>query len=177
MRAQLKRAGSIPLTIARATHIKEWLKVPEAQREAWSGFLRAHAAIVGELDGQLRSEHGLALREYDVLVRLSRAPGGRMQMFELAESVRFSRSGLTRMVDRLVAEGLLERRRGPSDPRQVFTTITRDGLGWLAEATPTHLAGMRELFLGRLTGEQTEQLERIWKTLLEGDLTYDRVAE
>ena len=50
-------------------------------------------------------------------------------------------------------------------------------LGWLAEATPTHLAGMRELFLGRLTGEQTEQLERIWKTLLEGDLTYDRVAE
>lgn len=72
---------------------------------------------------------------------------------------------------------MLERRRGPSDPRQVFATITRDGLGWLAEATPTHLAGMRELFLGRLIGEQTEQLERIWKTLLEGELTYDRVAE
>ena len=177
MRAQLKRAGSIPLTIARATHIEEWLKVPEAQREAWSGFLRAHAAIVGELDGQLRSEHGLALREYDVLVRLSRAPGGRMQMFELAESVRFSRSGLTRMVDRLAAVGLLERRKGSSDPRQVFATITEGGLGRLAEATPTHLAGVRELFLGRLTGEQTEQLAGIWKTLLEGEPTYDRAAE
>jgi DNA-binding MarR family transcriptional regulator len=165
LRAQLKRAGSIPPTIARATHIKEWLRLPEAQRGAWSGFLRAHAAIVGELDEQLRAEHGRSLREYDVLVRLSRAPDNTMQMHELAESARFSRSGLTRMVDRLAADGLLERRRGASDPRQVFATITEEGLGWLARATPTHLAGVRGLFLGRLTREQTEQLVAIWESL------------
>ena len=100
-----------------------------------------------------------------------------MQMFELAESVRFSRSGLTRMVDRLAADGLLERQRGSSDPRQVLATITERSLERMAEATPTHLAGVRELFLGKLTSEQTEQLAGIWKTLLEGKPTHDRAAE
>ncbi len=97
-------------------------------------------------------------------------------MFELAEAVRFSRSGLTRMVDRLAAEGLLERARGTSNSRHVFATITEPGLGLLAEATPAHLAGVRELFLKRLTGEQIEQLTNIWKRLLEPKSTQRRIA-
>jgi DNA-binding MarR family transcriptional regulator len=132
--------------------------------------------VAGELDEQLRAAHGLSLREYDVLVRLSRAPEGRMRMFELAEAVRFSRSGLTRMVERLAAEGLLERARGTSDSRQVFAKITDHGLELLAEATPTHLAGVRELFLERLTGEQIEQLAKVWERLLEAESTRHRAA-
>lgn len=97
-------------------------------------------------------------------------------MFELAEAVRFSRSGLTRMVERLAAEGLLERARGTSDSRQVFAKITDHGLELLAEATPTHLAGVRELFLERLTGEQIEQLAKVWERLLEAESTRHRAA-
>jgi DNA-binding MarR family transcriptional regulator len=154
--------------VARATHEEEWLKLSPEQRAAWSGFIRAHASIVKELDAELQAAHGLPLSSYDVLVQLSLAPGGRMQMFELAEAVHLSRSGLTRMVDRLEREGLLRRHRGERDPRQVFACITERGLERLAETTPTHLAGVRERFLDRLSRAQLQQLESIWRELLEG---------
>ena len=91
----------IPPMVARATHEEEWFKLSPQQRAAWSGFIRAHASIVKELDAELQDIHGLPLSSYDVLVQLSLAPDGRMQMFELAEAVHLSRSGLTRLVDRL----------------------------------------------------------------------------
>ena len=153
--------------VARATHEEEWFKLSPEQRAAWSGFIRAHATIVKELDAELQRVHGLPLSSYDVLVQLSLAPRGRMQMFELAEAVHLSRSGLTRMVDRLEREGLLARRRGERDPRQVFACITQRGLERLAETTPTHLAGVRERFLDRLSRAQLQQLASIWRELLE----------
>ena len=153
--------------VARATHEEEWFKLSQEQRAAWSGFIRAHASIVKELDAELQRVHGLPLSSYDVLVQLSLAPRGRMQMFELAEAVHLSRSGLTRMVDRLEREGLLARRRGERDPRQVFACITQRGLERLAETTPTHLAGVRKRFLDRLSRAQLRQLATIWRELLE----------
>jgi DNA-binding MarR family transcriptional regulator len=90
-----------------------------------------------------------------------------MQMCDLADAVHLSRSGLTRMVDRLESQGLLERRRGARDPRQVFATITERGLRRLAETTPTHLEGVRERFLDKLSRGQMQQLARIWSQLLE----------
>lgn len=153
--------------VAGATHEEEWFKLSPEQRAAWSGFIRVHALILKELDAELQRVHGLSLSSYDVLVQLSLAPGGRMQMFELAEAVHLSRSGLTRMVDRLEHEGLLERRKGERDPRQVFAAITERGLERLAETTPTHLAGVRERFLERLSRAQLQQLAGIWRELLE----------
>ena len=153
--------------IARATHEEEWFKLSPEERAAWSGFLRAHASIVKELDAELQAKHGLPLSSYDVLVQLSLAPDGRMQMYQLADAVHLSRSALTRAVDRLERQGLLERSRGTTDPRQVFAAITERGLELLAETTPTHLAGVRERFLDRLSGVQLQQLTSIWKELLE----------
>jgi DNA-binding MarR family transcriptional regulator len=153
--------------VARATHEEEWFKLSPEQRAAWSGFIRAHASIVKELDAELQAAHGLPLSSYDVLVQLSLAPNGRMQMFELAEAVHLSRSGLTRLVDRLERQGLLERHRGERDPRQVFARITGPGLERLAETTPTHLAGVRRRFLERLSQSQLEQLAVVWNQLLE----------
>ncbi len=153
--------------VARATHEEEWFKLAPHQRAAWSGFIRAHASIVKELDAELQDIHGLPLSSYDVLVQLSLAPDGRMQMFELAEAVHLSRSGLTRLVDRLERQGLLERHRGDRDPRQVFACITGSGLERLAETTPTHLAGVRRRFLERLSQTQLELLVVMWNQLLE----------
>ena len=153
--------------VARATHKEEWLKLSPHQRAAWSGFIRAHASIVKELDAELQAAHGLPLSSYDVLVQLSLAPNGRMQMFELAEAVHLSRSGLTRLVERLECQGLLERHRGDRDPRQVFACITKLGLERLAETTATHLAGVRRRFLERLSQTQVQQLAVVWNQLLD----------
>jgi DNA-binding MarR family transcriptional regulator len=152
--------------IARTTHEEEWLRLSPEERAAWSGFIRAHATIVKELDAELRAAHGLPLSSFDVLVQLSLAPGDRMQMHELAEAVHISRSGLTRLVDRLERQGLIERHRGERDPRQVFACITRSGLERLADTTPTHLAGVRRRFLERLTRTQVSQLAVVWNRLL-----------
>jgi DNA-binding MarR family transcriptional regulator len=76
-------------------------KLSPQQRVARLGFIRARASIVKELDAELQYIHGLPLSTYDVLVQLSLAPDGRMQMFELAEAIHLSRSGHTRRVDRL----------------------------------------------------------------------------
>ena len=153
--------------VARATHEEEWLKFSPHQRAAWSGFIRAHSSIIKELDAELQAAHGLPLSSFDVLVQLSVAPNGRMQMSELAEAVHLSRSGLTRMVDRLERQGLLERHKGERDPRQVFACITKAGLERLAETTPTHLAGVRRMFLERLSQPQVKQLAVIWNQLMQ----------
>jgi DNA-binding MarR family transcriptional regulator len=153
--------------VARATHEEEWLKLSPEERAAWSGFIRAHASIVKDLDADLRAAHGLPLSSFDVLVQLSLAPEGRMQMHKLAEAVHISRSGLTRLVDRLERQGLIERHKGERDPRQVFACITSSGLERLAETTPTHLAGVRKRFLERLARTQMSQLTAVWNQLLD----------
>ncbi len=160
--------------VARATHEEEWFKLSPEQRAAWAGFIRVHASIVRELDAELRAAHGLPLSSFDVLVQLSLAPEGRMQMHELAEAVHLSRSGLTRLVDRLERQGLLERRRGERDPRRVFASITRRGLDRLAKTTPTHLAGVRRRFLERLSQAQVKLLAAAWDQLLDSESEPER---
>ena len=160
--------------VARATHEEEWLKLSPEERAAWSGFIRAHATIVKDLDAELQAAHGLPLSSFDVLLQLSLVPEGRMQMSELAEAVHLSRSGLTRMVDRLERQGLLERHRGDRDPRQVFACITGPGLERLAETTPTHLTGVRRRFLERLSQTQLEQLAAVWNQLLASKIQSER---
>lgn len=133
------------------------------------GFHPPHASIVKDLDAELRAAHGLPLSSFDVLAQLSLAPDDRMQMHELAEAVHISRSGLTRLVDRLEHQGLIERHKGERDPRQVFACITSSGLERLAETTLTHLAGVRRRFLERLTRTQMSQLTVVWNQLLGSD--------
>ena len=96
-------------------------------------------------------------------------------MYELAEAVHLSRSGLTRLVDRLERQGLLERHRGERDPRQVFASITKQGLERLAETTPTHLAGVRRRFLERLSQAQVKQLAAVWDRLLDSEPEHEQV--
>jgi DNA-binding MarR family transcriptional regulator len=144
----------------------DFRELTDEQLAAWSGFLRAHAQIVRALDAELEREHGLPLSSYDVLIQLSLAHDRRLQMFELADAVVLSRSGLTRLVDRLERAGLVQRERGEVDPRQVYACLTGRGSVVLASATPTHIAGIKERFLEQLSEEQRTQLAAIWRTLL-----------
>jgi len=141
-------------------------KLTDDQLAAWSGFLLGHAQIVRALDAELEREHRLPLSSYDVLIQLSLVPDRRLRMFELADAIVLSRSGLTRLVDRLERAGLVERERGETDPRQMYARLTERVLEVLADATPTHIAGIKERFLERLSDEQTKQLAAIWRAVL-----------
>jgi DNA-binding MarR family transcriptional regulator len=135
---------------------------------AWRGMLRVHAQLSKALDAQLLAEHGLPLSSYEVLMYLADADNGRMRMNELAASVLLSRSGLTRLVDRLEREGYLERCSCAHDARGAFAVLTPAGREKVEAARITHLAGVRELFLGRFSDEELDMLgaamERIVKT-------------
>src|SRR5215212_3461298 len=76
-------------------------RLSRIELEAWYGFLRSHSGLIAELDRELEATHGMALRSYEVLLKLAQADQGRMRMSELADAVVLSRSGLTRLVDRL----------------------------------------------------------------------------
>jgi DNA-binding MarR family transcriptional regulator len=123
----------------------------EAGQRAWRGLLRAHACLAKRLDAALDQAHGLPLTSYEVLARLEDSSGGRMRMCDLAEQAQLSRSGLTRLVDRLERESLLERCSCEHDARGSFACLTEAGRERVAEARLTHLAVVREQFFSRFS--------------------------
>lgn len=135
---------------------------------AWRGMLRVHSALIKELDGELQAEHGLPLSSYEVLLALSHADGGELRMSEIADSVLLSRSGLTRLVDRLEREGLLERRECASDRRGAYARITDAGRERFRAAQRTHLAGVRRMFLDVLSEDDLRRLAAAWEAVLPG---------
>jgi DNA-binding MarR family transcriptional regulator len=122
--------------------------------------------LVAELDDELRSRHGLPLTSFDVLAQLDLAPEGQLRMSELADAVLLSRSGLTRLVERLEAKGLLERRECTEDARGAYAVLTDEGRTMLSEARETHLVGVRRLFLERFDEEELESLGHLWQRVL-----------
>ena len=141
-------------------------RLDETELGAWRGFLRAHAALVRDLDAELQSAHGLSLSSYEVLLLLAGASNWRLRMTELAKATLITLGGVTRLVDRLEREGLVERERCASDARGILAVLTPAGLEKLREAGPTHRAGIRERFLAVLTVAQQEELERIWAAIV-----------
>jgi len=139
----------------------------EAQMLAWRRFLRVHAVVTRQLEGELLAEHGLPLASYDVLVQLVEAPKRRLRMSELAEQVLLSRSGLTRMVDRLEREGLVRREACADDARGQFTVITGAGVERLRAASPTHLRGVAEHATGRLDEHEARSLTGLLDRMIE----------
>jgi DNA-binding MarR family transcriptional regulator len=128
-------------------------------------MLRAHAALTKALDAELAREHNLPLSSYEVLLYLADSPDGRMRMSELADSVLLSRSGLTRLVDRLERDGLLKRERCENDARGFFAQITPKGRRLFDTARRTHLDGVRAMFLRRFSRDELRTLGALWEKL------------
>ena len=126
---------------------------------AWRSFLHAHARVTRKLDEELQSAHGLSLAEYDALLQIAQAPARRVRMNVLADRVILSRSGITRLVDRLEAQGCVERIACQTDARGQEAVLTAVGLERLRTAARTHLDGVRRYFLDRLDGEDLAALE------------------
>jgi DNA-binding MarR family transcriptional regulator len=143
-----------------------------AELRAWRGLIRVHSRIVKALDAHLDREHALPLSSYEVLVHLSEADGQRMRMCDLADSILLSRSGLTRLVDRLERDELLERVACDDDARGSYAQLTPSGRTRLAEARATHLDIVRSLFLDHFTEAEVASLGGLWERVLpDQDLT------
>lgn len=135
---------------------------------AWKAFIHAHARLTRRLDEELQVTHHLSLAEYDALVQLVAAPGRRMRMSSLADRVLLSRSGITRLVDRLVADGMVERTACPTDARGAEAAITPAGVDRLRAAAGTHLDGVRRYFLNVVTPEDQAVIERALGRVTDG---------
>jgi DNA-binding MarR family transcriptional regulator len=135
---------------------------------AWRGMLRVHSALVKALDAELLAEHDLPLTSYEVLINLQAAPDRRRRMAELADSVLLSRSGMTRLVDRLERDGLLERDTCTSDGRGCYAVLTDAGEALLTRARATHLDGVRERFLRHFGETELRELAGYWERVLPG---------
>jgi DNA-binding MarR family transcriptional regulator len=146
-----------------------------AELAAWRGFLRVHSALGRALDAELRAVHGLSLSSYEVLILLRAAPGRRLRMAELADGALLSRSGMTRLVDRLERDGLLARDVCDSDRRGCFAVLTPAGEELLAHARPTHLAGVRERFLRHFDTAELATLARWWDRVVPGGEDLSRI--
>lgn len=130
-------------------------------RSAWLGFLRAHAVLVGEVERRLKSKGLPALETYDVLWALEQAPGQKLRMHELSDAVVVTRSNLTRLVDRLEMQKLVERERDPDDRRGAFAVLSTAGRRLRREMWPTYEAAINELFDTQLSGSEARLLRDV----------------
>jgi DNA-binding MarR family transcriptional regulator len=140
--------------------VEQPLEPRDPRLAPWRAFLLAHARIVRRLDEELRAEHDLTIGEYDALVTIAQAPDRRIRMRQLADEVILSKSGVTRLIDRLVDDGLVERSACLSDARGAEAVLTERGLTRLRAASTTHLRGIHEHFLAIFGDEDLQTMER-----------------
>ena len=141
-------------------------ELEQSRLVAWRSFLTAHAALINQIERELLEAGVVPLSWYDVLFALYDAPGQRLRMNELASAIVLSRSGLTRLVDRLEAEGLLTRERSASDRRGAFAVLTEKGIEAMREAWPVYAKGIDEHFARYLNDEEANMMSGIFQRVL-----------
>jgi DNA-binding MarR family transcriptional regulator len=128
---------------------------------AWRSYLQSHATILRALDADLAADHGLTTRDYEVLLYLAQAEGRRLPMSALAERTMLTRSGITRLIDGLVATGLIERVGCPNDARISYAQLTDAGHEKLRRAGCSHIASINRLFVERFSCEELATLAEL----------------
>ncbi|MGO9821578.1 MAG: MarR family winged helix-turn-helix transcriptional regulator [Solirubrobacteraceae bacterium] len=136
-----------------------------AALDAWRSYLQSHASIMRVLDAELVAEHGMTTRDYEVLLYLSQAPDHKMAMSALAERTMLTRSGITRLVDGLVASGLIERVACSRDARVSYAHLTEPGYEKLRKAGCAHVQSINRLFLEHFSPTEVEQLAALLSRL------------
>jgi DNA-binding MarR family transcriptional regulator len=133
--------------------------------DAWWAFLKAHSVVLGALDREMQEDRRLPLAWFDVLAFLNRTPDGQLRMQVLAESIYLTKSGLTRLLDRMVTAGLVERQTCPEDRRGWYAAITAEGKKALESALPKHIRGVEEHFFSHFSDAEIGVLHSLLSRL------------
>lgn len=141
--------------------------------EAWRAFLEAHAHVIRLLEAELEAEKALPLTWYDVLVQLEEADDHRLRMTDLAERVLLSKSGLTRLVDRMCESGLVSRAPDDKDKRGRWVRLEPSGLARLHDAAPVHMRGVGAYFGGMLSEDEAAAVAAPLRRIAESARTRD----
>ncbi|MEA2645813.1 MAG: hypothetical protein QOE92_896 [Chloroflexota bacterium] len=141
----------------------------DAAMAPWSAFLRSYDRVMTALEREHQAAGLVPLAWFDVLVQLDRN-GGRLRMNQLAEAIVLSRSGLTRLVDRMQREGLVTRQACASDRRGLEAVMTPAGRAALKKALPVHLAGIERHFLCHLDAGERARIGAGLAKVLHGDV-------
>jgi DNA-binding MarR family transcriptional regulator len=142
-----------------------WLD--EGEMRAWRAYVIASELLRKQLNRELQERHGLALADYEVLVRLSEQEGGRMRMAQLAGEIASSKSKLSHQIARMESAGLVQRAECGDDARGVFAEVTPAGRERLRETAPTHLAGVRAHLVDLLGTDEQTALAEIFERVLD----------
>ena len=126
---------------------------------AWRAFVEAHTAVMDVLERELVERRGISLTWYDALLQLSEAPGCRLRMSELADSIVISRSGFSRAARRMEEAGLIAREPSPEDGRGAYVVLTDHGRRTFRRAAAVHLRGVADHFLRHLSEEDAAVME------------------
>ena len=141
----------------------------QEQLSAWRSFLEVHSAVIKALEKELIEDQGFPLTWYDVLAHLSETPGARLQHQALAESLLLSRSGVTRLVDRMASAGLVSRESSPEDRRVSYVVMTQQGRNALDRASPGHMRGIAQHFVRYLDAGDVSVLQGFFSRVLHGE--------
>lgn len=139
-----------------------------SELDAWRGMLAVHARVTRQLDAELAEHHQLSLRDYEVLMLLGEAGREGIRISQLSERALLSVSGISRLVDRLVARDLVVKESCPDDGRGAQARLTPQGRTLLRAARTTHLRGIRRHFLESISPAHLEVLAGAWTDVLAG---------
>jgi DNA-binding MarR family transcriptional regulator len=137
------------------------------RHSAWRSLVEVHARVTRRIEGEIEQNCGIPLIWYELLAQVGQSEGQGLRMFDLAERVLLSRSGLTRLVDRMEEAGLVARTGVARDRRGTLVTITQQGAALLVEAAPVYQKGVEECFTQHVTPDEAATLQRIFDRILE----------
>jgi DNA-binding MarR family transcriptional regulator len=133
---------------------------PDDRVAAWRALLLAHARVLRAIEDDLLRAGAIPLTWYDVLLELNAAPGRRLRMAELADTVVLSRTRVSRLVDELQAAGLVQREPCPDDRRVTWAALTEDGRAALRRAAPIYLDSIDRHFTALLGTTERRTITR-----------------
>jgi DNA-binding MarR family transcriptional regulator len=139
------------------------------QLGAWLNLIQANRIVSDVLEEHVEAAAGLSLAEHEVLIRIGFSADGKLRMADLANLLLVSKSGVTRLVDRVEQAGLVKREFSPDDRRVTFASITDAGRDALARANPAFARGLAQAFLQHLTTSDVQCLRAALRKVLEGN--------
>ncbi len=141
-----------------------------ARHAVWHAYLQIHAAVIQLLEQTLLAEQDLPLLWYNTLERLAKADGGMLRLQELADDINLSQSGLTRLLDRMVEGGLIERQPCPKDRRGLYAVLTPLGNERLQAALPVYQRVLDEHFLRYLSCDEVNALNKVFANIVQHEI-------